>query len=195
MNINFIDKSGLLVAVIDDFYPESVLVNMEKELASVCTPEAFGMFSNSGVSISPDNNNKQKSKSLFLDEVFEGGREASVVLRENRLLFSAELGKQLEKRNAFFGHIRKCTQDFTLINVYAVGDYYREHTDGFPLTAITFLGGGVVEGGNLGFPEYNVSIPPQRNRVVVFPGCVSHTSEPVKRGVKISMAQFMSYQL
>ena len=60
---------------------------------------------------------------------------------------------------------------------------------------MTFFSLEEFSGGDLVFPEYDVKINAVENRVVIFPGFVLHGSEEVTSGVRVSMAQFLNYDI
>lgn len=192
MEINFIEKDGLTVAVIDDFYSKADLEEMNNELIFLNNPTVFKLFCNHVVAVK-DGVVQQKSQSLFLDDFFNQNRDASTILSKNRLIFNKDLASELSKKHAFFGHLSKCNKDTTLINFYAPNDYYAPHHDTSMLSVLTFLNFEEVDGGEFCFPDYDVVVKPILNRVVIFPGCVNHGSSVVTNGTKVSMAQFLNY--
>ena len=195
MQLSFVEKNGLTVAVIDNFYPDDLLKIVVDEILFLKNPKILSLFSNHAVAVDDDTLQPlQKSASLFVDEFFAKNRKASAILHANRMLFLEKIYTLIESKSAFFRHVRNANTDTTLLNFYSVGDEYKPHRDLSVLTALTFFNIENVTGGDLYFPEYDVTIGPTHNRLVLFPGCVLHQSMPVTSGMKVSMAQFLGYK-
>jgi len=182
------------IAVVDNFYDVKELEQINNELYLLYGVGKLNIFNNSYVAKNKEDEVYQKSISFFLDVAYNNNRDASNILKINRKLFlNEELKESLLNKNLFFKHIFTDNCDSTLLNFYRVGDYYKAHKDFCCFTAITFFKLEDFLGGNLVFPEYDVAIEAVENRMVIFPGFMLHTAEEVKCGVRVSMAQFVSY--
>jgi predicted 2-oxoglutarate/Fe(II)-dependent dioxygenase YbiX len=175
--------------VIDNFYTEQELKLVEEE---VLTLKPYGV---SAKDTKADEDLKSGS-GLFLDEMFSKCRQASKVLTANRKLFSDEVFDEAIKLNAFFGHLKKCNADSTLLNYYVDGQEYKDHYDKAVLSAITFLGFGSFTGGDLCFTEIGETVTFKHNRLVLFPSCMQHQALPIATkddSCRVSIAQFLTY--
>jgi len=195
MDVSFIDlTNNFSIPVIDNFYSVSELEDIKNELKLLNTVAELKIFTNGGVA-NENGELQQKSNSLFLDDLYNNKRDLSRILNINRKLFSKELKTKLVEKNLFYGHISNINFDTTLINFYKSTDHYKPHIDRTCFTALTFFSLEEFSGGDLVFLEYDVKINAVENRVVIFPGCVIHGSEEVTSGVRVSMAQFLNYDI
>lgn len=194
MNLNFVERDGLTLAVIDGYFTAEELPAVKKELAFLNNPYFFKRYTNRVVATAEEDNSKlQKSFSFFLDPIYEEHRQDSAILTANRKIFLPELVKPLIAKNAFFSHIIGSNCDTTLVNYYTADCYYKAHRDSCPFTALTFIELEKFVGGELYFPEYDVTIEPLDNRTVIFPGSVLHAAKEVFSGVRVSLAHFIAY--
>ena len=197
MDVSFIDlTNNFSIPVIDNFYSVSELESIKNELKLLSAVADLKIIGNHGIAKYENGDLKQKSSSLFIDGLYTDKRNLSKILTINRKLFiDTELKTKLVEKNLFYAHIPKITYDATLINFYRPTDYYKPHGDFSCITALTFFSLEEFSGGDLVFPEYDVKINAVENRVVIFPGFVLHGSEEVTSGVRVSMAQFLNYDI
>jgi len=193
--ISFIEPKHKAISVIDGFYTLSELAQIIDELHSLHAVLKLGIFSNSEVSLDENSKPKQRSSSLFLDGFYGNQRGLSKILSFNRKVFEGPVIKKLIEANVFYKHLNHCNLDSTLINFYKQGDYYKAHMDDSCFTAITFFELEKFNGGELFFPEYKLSIEALHNRVVIFPGFISHSAKEIANGIRVSMAQFINYKM
>jgi predicted 2-oxoglutarate/Fe(II)-dependent dioxygenase YbiX len=191
--INFIEFSNGAFPIIDNFYTQEELVEIKKELCSLYEIAKLGVYTNSEVSLDENNQPKQKSTSLFLDELYNNKRTLSKILNLNRKIFTSSIVETLISKNVFYKYLKHCDSDYTLVNFYKQDDYYKEHTDKSCFTALTFFELEKFSGGELYFPEYDAAVEAVNNRVVIFPGFMCHAAKKVTQGVRVSMAQFVKY--
>ena len=194
MNISFVDvTNSCSVAIIDDFYNSLELATIKKELVSLYEVSKLGIYSNHKLGLDENNQEKQKSKSLFLDELFIKNRTLSKILSLNRKLFTdVKLKQVLLDKNIFYSLLYDSNKDSTLLNFYEKDGLYKTHKDATCFTALTFFELEPFVGGNLMFPEYNVIVESLENRTVIFPGFLPHAADEVKSGIRVSMAQFVN---
>ena len=195
MDVSFIDlTNNFSIPVIDNFYSISELEDIKNELKLLSAVAELKISLNRGVAINKEGE-LQKSNSLFLDNLYIDRRNLSKILTVNRKLFSKELQTKLVEKNLFYTHVFNVTYDSTLINFYKATDYYKPHVDHTCFTALTFFSLEEFSGGDLVFPEYYIKVEAVENRSVIFPGFVLHGSEEVRSGVRVSMAQFLNYNI
>jgi hypothetical protein len=194
MNVNFIEvKNNCSIAVIDNFYNNFEVEKIKEELYSLYEISKLGIFSNIYSSKTNDNKSKQKSNSLFLDDLFLENRNLSKILSINRKIFTdLELKNTLLEKNLFYNLIYESNKDNTLLNFYRETDLYKSHKDSTCFTALTFFNLKPFTGGDLLFSEYNIKIECLEGRVVIFPGFLIHAAEEVQSGIRVSMAQFIN---
>ena len=183
------------ILIIDNFYSETELKEIKNELKLLSAVAELKIFVNTSPAADEQGNIKQKSNSLFLDDLYAGKRDLSKILNINRKLFSEEVRTKLVEKNLFYEHIFHSDFDTTLLNFYGPTDYYKPHRDATCFTALTFFKLEEFSGGNLVFPEYEIKIEAVENRLVIFPGFVLHGSEEVTKGIRVSMAQFINYKV
>ncbi len=194
MVVSFIDlPNNSSISVIDNFYSETELDEIKGELKLLSAVAELKVFVNKAAKDEEDNS-KQKSNSFFLEDLYDGKRNLSKVLKINRKLFSEEVRVKLVEKSLFYEHIFYSNIDTTLVNFYGPTDYYKPHRDTSCFTGLTFFKLEDFSGGNLVFPEYEIEIKPVENRLVIFPGFVLHGSEEVAKGIRVSMAQFINYR-
>jgi Rps23 Pro-64 3,4-dihydroxylase Tpa1-like proline 4-hydroxylase len=196
MQISFVEtKDSCFISVIDNIFSQQELVEIKKELTSLYEPAKNPIYSGKDtVATDSEGTSKRKSNSLFLDIYFENRREDSRILNINRkIFFDKFLIEALINKSMLYRHITNCTKDHTLINFYSANDYYDCHKDSSCFTALSFFELEPFTGGNLIFPEFNLTITSNENRMVIFPGFLEHGSTKVEKGVRVSMAQFINY--
>jgi Rps23 Pro-64 3,4-dihydroxylase Tpa1-like proline 4-hydroxylase len=193
-SLNFIELRNGVFPVIDNFYTQEELTEIKNELYSLYEIAKLGIYENSLAAFDENENKKQKSVSLFLDDLYNNKRHLSKILTINRKLFNSDLSGSLVNKNIFYSYLKTCNYDFTLINFYKANDYYNEHKDNTCLTALTFFELEKFSGGNLYFPEHDKTIEAVDNRLVIFPGFMLHAAQEVTQGIRVSMAQFLKYK-
>jgi hypothetical protein len=194
MNIDFIEtKNNCPIVIVDNFYELSEVKLIKEELISLHEVSKLGIHTNYDVDKDEDGIPKQKSNSLFLDDVFIRDRSLSKILSINKKLFTNEELKQvLLEKSLFFNYIYESNKDTTLVNFYSVGGFYKKHKDATCFTALSFFELEPFLGGDLLFPDYAVKIPSLEGRMVIFPGFLPHTAEEITSGVRVSMSQFIN---
>jgi hypothetical protein len=196
MKINLHKKGSLEYIVIDEMYSNKELAKIKKELYKLLPKANTVEVVESAIH---DNGAYKKDcVSLWLDTYYSINRNESDILKLNRKLFSAKIISPPAKFNAFFKHIPYCTFDSTLINYYKSNEKYVSHTDNCILTALTLFELGTVKNGGISFTDYDEHIEFKDNRVVIFPGCVSHATGNIlteKNSYRVSMAQFLNYKI
>tara|TARA_R110000868_G_scaffold31232_1_gene114563 strand:- start:2916 stop:3524 length:609 start_codon:yes stop_codon:yes gene_type:complete len=139
----------------------------------------------------------KSGRGLFLDPYFKEDRNKSAILNVVSKVFMPELITALQQHSVYFTHMKNTNRCTSLLNVYGNGDEYKAHYDGTPLSIISFVYGDEFAGGDLLFPEFNVKIKSERNRTVIFPGCVLHAVKPVIADAgkyRATVTQFLNYK-
>jgi hypothetical protein len=195
MILNFFKKNTLDYIVIDDLYSEEELKLIKAELVQLI-PHTLPVEK---IDSAKDENNlyKKDCMSLWVDDFFNGNRDASNILKVNRKLFSKDIIAPAKEINAFFGHMERCDTDTTLINYYTTGQKYESHFDLSIFSAITLIKIGSINGGGLIFTDFNEYISFKDNRMIIFPGCVLHKTESINTDInsyRISISQFLNYR-
>jgi len=83
------------------------------------------------------------------------------------------------------------------VNIYQKGDYQMDHNDFYSeqeekkmnYSCVYYINDN-YEGGNLSFPELNISFKPQKNSLVLFLSKLNHRSEIITSGEKMISAFF-----
>lgn len=193
MKIKAVQENQLLYAVIDDFYSAEELPLVMSEVAQVANIQIIGSF---GVATGQNGESLRTGKSIWLDTLYKQNREQSKILTFSRKLFDEKLVSVLSNEHITFKHLKHCNKDYTILNVYKNGEEYKAHVDGSVLTALCFLRFGDFNGGELTFPEAGATVECVHNRVVIFPGCMTHQAQPIvaqENAYRVSIAHFLSY--
>jgi hypothetical protein len=182
-------KTPFEYIVVDNFYTEQELLVIKTEVNALM-PFIFDGSKEAGSAAG-----KKTGHGIFLDDYYGENRNLSAVLNINRKIFDQNIIAAGLQVTAFFGHLKHCTDDATLLNVYKELEKYDAHTDTCVLTGVTNINKN-YEGGNLFFPDYNLVVEAFENRLTIFPSCVNHAVEPVtsKTGCRITITQFLSYK-
>jgi hypothetical protein len=194
MKIQFIKKELLEYVIIDDVYTDKEFKIIKKEIEylqnKALTVEEIG-------SAKRDNKYLKNNKSVWVYDYFHNNpNESPNDLTLYRKIFSSTVYNELEKHSIHFSHIRRSTGDGLLINYYHDGGEYLPHTDESVFTCLTMFEIGKIEGGNLRFPDFNEVVEFKENRMVVFPGCLSHHAEKThceKDSYRVTLANFIYY--
>ena len=196
MILNSHKKDALEYIVIDDLYSEEELKLVKAELEELIL-HAHPVEKMDSAKNSVNKAYKKNCMSLWADEFYKENRDISNILKASRKLFCDEIASYAKKINAFYGHIKTCDEDYTLINFYKSGEQYKSHKDNSIFTAITLIEMGNINGGGLIFSDFNEFISFKDNRMIIFPGCVEHKTEAIITSAdsyRVSIAQFMIYK-
>jgi len=184
--------NNLSYILIDDFFTTQELQAVSQETKDL---KRFSLCAEkTGVAKDEKQNSKKTGTGLFLDELYADNREASDILTANRKTFSTKIQEYAAKFDVVFECIKESNHDTTLLNYYVEGQNYKPHKDQARISSVTFLRDGNFTGGEFSFPEQKVTIEALHNRMVIFPGCATHSALPVHgNGTRISIAQFINY--
>ena len=189
------------VLVVDDLYDELELLTIWEELQFLTSPKRMHNPFYLGAARNESGEFNKNANGVFLDE-FYAKRISSNILEVNRKLFSKEIKDMALQISIFYKLLEEINNDITLINYYEDAQSYAAHTDSTVFTAITTLYREPVQfsGGDLDFPELELTIEKRNNRMVLFPGALLHAATPVVMNEKnhsysgygrYSMVQFL----
>jgi hypothetical protein len=199
MILNSHKKNSTEYIVIDDLYSEHELSLIKEELISLIPhlktveeiKSAYHKDHKDGVKAY-----KKNCLSLWADDHYAEDRAKSSILTFNRKLFSESITSFSENVNSFYGHIKCCNSDRTLLNFYQNNEHYESHKDLSMISTITFIELGSVKGGGLIFTKENIKVEFKDNRMIIFAGCISHKTESIitaPNNYRVSVAQFIKY--
>lgn len=194
-------------AIIQNFYDQEELSLIWRELDFLTSPHKLEHTSLHGSNGKDQLTGLPLSESLGLnlDNIYNGDRKISDILRLNRKIFHPKILQAFESLSPLLGHLRIINEDFTKIKYYENGNYYRKHADDSRFTAVTYFHKEpkAFTGGDLHFDEYDYTIPIENNMLVFFVGCIEHSSLDVKMNGdypkysgygKYVMNQFLDFQ-
>lgn len=171
-------------AIIRNFYDQEELSLIWRELDFLTSPHKLEHTSLHGSNAIDTLTGLPMSESLglSLDEIYQGDRNISDILRLNRKIFQPVIIQAFESLSPLLGHLKMVNEDFTKIKYYENGNYYRRHKDESRFTTVTYFykEPKAFTGGDLHFDEYDYTIPIENNMLVFFVGCIEHSSLDVK---------------
>jgi hypothetical protein len=140
----------------------------------------------------------KQNRSIYLDHVW-ADREYSDILKHNRKLF--ELFENTTIKNSWFFNKLSINGDLTLISYYDNSDYYKTHRDNFVASAVSwfFKVPKRFKGGELSFPDYDLTFEVTNNLTILFPSNIQHSVSEIiiddqykgKQNGRFCMNQFM----
>jgi hypothetical protein len=145
---------------------------------------------------------KKKGSGVFIDELYND-RSLSSILTNFNSVFSPDVIQASKENGWFFKHYYHVTnRDWTLVQSYGDGDYYKSHNDDCLFTAILLIRKEPKEygGGELLFPEYNHFLDLNNNQAIIFPSRIPHEVLPISRtsdnidGNRFTISKFIHYK-
>jgi hypothetical protein len=180
MILNFNNAKNLPVAIIDNFYSNEELKLIYQELFFL-NNELSKMYPPSMTGGAQEDNGEYLKNNIGISlDCAYSDRNISNILTLNRKLFHPDFIKSLEQSHIFFRYLRESNSDKTKVHYFGNGSYYKNHRDGFVLTALSwfykkpkkFLGGDLI--------IENIKIDCIENRMVIFPSILDHEVLVVK---------------
>jgi hypothetical protein len=174
MILNFNNAKNLPVAIIDNFYSNEELKLIYQELFFL-NNELSKMYPPSMTGGAQEDNGEYLKNNIGISlDCAYSDRNISNILTLNRKLFHPDFIKSLEQSHIFFRYLRESNSDKTKVHYFGNGSYYKNHRDGFVLTALSwfykkpkkFLGGDLI--------IENIKIDCIENRMVIFPSILDH---------------------
>jgi Rps23 Pro-64 3,4-dihydroxylase Tpa1-like proline 4-hydroxylase len=187
-------------AIIENFYSSDELTTIWEELDFFLDNNLLLEPHHTGSAINTSGQFIKNNKALFLDLHYATNREDSAILRLNRKIFSKEITDNLIDHNPIFRYLQTCNVDTTMISYYESGSYYKPHIDVSAITILTyfFKEPKKFTGGDFKLIDFNETISPQNNMVLIMPSCYLHqatdvTIQQVGYG-RFCMSQFLSFR-
>ena len=117
----------------------------------------------------------KKTMGVFVDDVYYN-RDSSRILNINRKIFNEVIPYLASRSSGWFFDNIQLTKDHTLVAYYEEEDYYKAHSDTSLVTVITWLYEEPkrFKGGDLIFPDHDLTVSVENNTTVIFPGCIPH---------------------
>jgi hypothetical protein len=168
------------ILVVDDLYDELELSTIWEELQFLTSPRRMHNSFYLGAAKNESGAFKKNANGVFLDELY-AERSSSNILEVNRKLFTKEIQDMALQVSIFYKLLERVNNDYTLINYYEDAQSYAAHYDETVFSAITMLYKEPVQfsGGDLDFPELELTVEKRNNRMVLFPGALLHAATPV----------------
>jgi Rps23 Pro-64 3,4-dihydroxylase Tpa1-like proline 4-hydroxylase len=147
---------------------------------------------------------RKSNVGIFLDSVY-ADRKYSNILKSFYKVFTEEFISKIDNKNWLYKkYLPQTNLDYTLLQSYGNGGYYKSHADEGLITAVTVLHKTPKEysGGQLRFPEYdNYTVDLKNNQMIMFPAAISHEVLEVKRtnnnfdGNRFTVTKLISYNV
>jgi hypothetical protein len=147
---------------------------------------------------------RKSNVGIFLDSVY-ADRKYSNILNSFYKIFTEEFLEKIDNKNWLYKkYLPKTNLDYTLLQSYGDGDYYKSHSDEGLITAVTVLHKTPKEysGGQLTFPEYDdYTVDLKSNQMIMFPSGILHEVLPVKRakdnfdGNRFTVTKLINYNV
>lgn len=147
---------------------------------------------------------RKRNVGIFLDSVY-ADRKYSNILRSFHKIFTEEFIEKIDNKNWLYKkYLPKANLDYTLLQSYGDGDYYKSHSDEGLITAVTVLHKTPKEytGGQLTFSEYdNYTVDLKSNQMIMFPSGILHEVLPIKRkknnfdGNRFTITKLINYNV
>jgi Rps23 Pro-64 3,4-dihydroxylase Tpa1-like proline 4-hydroxylase len=186
-------------AIIEDFYSPEELSAIWSELNILLDNDMLLDPNATGSAIDVNKNLIKNNKALWLDAHYID-RETSKILQINRKIFNKQLTDDLVSHNPIFRFLQSCNYDSTMISYYETGHYYKPHVDLAVFTVLTyfFKEPKKFTGGDFKLVDFDITITPKNNMVVIMPSCYLHQATDViieEKGYgRFCMSQFIGFK-
>jgi len=190
MNIELKEVNKVPYVVIDDVLTEDELKEVWATLDSFPI-DGLLPGSETGTAFQSETYRESKqNKGIFLDTLYSNAPQLCRMIRPLMPRFD-EICREISKLHPAFRSLAGGWEGSILCSYYENGDYYDEHQDSSPITALFWLAKdqSKFEGGNL-LLEREEPILFEHNRIVIFPGYCLHQVSPVKMKIKDSATGF-----
>lgn len=174
-------KLSAPILKIRNFYTEDECSQIWSEIEFLSQRNKFKPPNQTGAAFDINHVSLKDNLGLFLDSVY-ADRDVSNILYINRNLFDPTFIEQCVKFNPLFRYIESCNRDFTLLSYYGENCKYDAHSDMSALSCISYFykEPRCFDGGDLHFPDYDLTIEIENNMMIIFPSCLLHQVLPVK---------------
>ena len=178
------DFAGYPFIVVDDWYSDSELNNIWKELDFYLAVEKDKIMraENTTVARRPDGTSKSNAFRFYLDDRYDKHREASPILNAMYKQTSKQFGDSLKECKPYYRSFYSTNFDCSMVSYYENNDHYDAHHDTYLWTNLIWVYKEPrrFEGGDLFLDDIDVEIKVKNNRAVFFPSCYLHRVTPVK---------------
>ena len=150
-------------------YPRMKLVGEEGFVGGSAKDTATGEF-------------LKKNRGVFLNLLYSQQNNPSYMVE---YILDLAKNKQLievaDSLGYYFRLLRKVAKYYFLLQYYDKNDHYKSHKDNSTFTSILFLHKEPKNftGGELYFDEYDYTIVPENNKMIIFPSVLYHTVTPI----------------
>jgi len=177
-------EDGIDAIVIDNFYSQSQLEDIRKELVWLTKPSI--MRDETTLSSATAEGVVQTSKNgIFLEEVFNNWRHSALISSLISNMETEFFRNKVLSYNTMYKSLFHCNTKTHLLSYYENADYYKPHTDIAFFTALNyftkepkqFSGGEIVLKSCNSSKEATVEIVD--NRVVIIASCTVHEVLPI----------------
>lgn len=171
--------------IINDLLDAETIPEVIEEIKQIIKNNPTG--TNTGSSLDSYGVSNKRGAGVFVDDLFvSDARSKSKILTEFNKVFCQEIktaSNKIGEKDQLYNIYSVTNVDWTLLQWYGDGDYYKPHTDRSIFTVITLLQlkkRKKYKGGELNFCNYNYTINLKHNQTVIFPSLVEHQVFPVK---------------
>ena len=178
MRVQHYDEKFPLI-IIDEFYDDENLRRIWEELEFLCYPEKFENPEDTGTGVFQKELYKN-IPSIFLGQIFSNLSKSSI--NEASRTLSDKLNQIFNQHSSWFFKDVYYAKMSVLISYYENGGYYKPHKDSSVVTCLNwfFKEPKVFEGGELYFPDYDVTVELKNHRTVIFPSFIKHGVKTVR---------------
>lgn len=137
---------------------------------------------------------------VWLEDVYKNPKYCDII-EVNKKIYN-NFDQIFRNHSDWFFQNVNINYESTLISYYEDSDYYDPHEDNATVTCLTWFykEPKKFNGGNLHFPDYELTIKVKNNTCILFPSCITHAVDPVKMDRKdmgkkkgrYCMTQFLS---
>lgn len=185
MEFTFIED-GIDAVVIDNFYSDSQLEDINKELCWMTKPSIMTGPENLATATDEKGGMLSSKKGIFLEEVFKNWRHSSLISYPWENLNKKEVVENILSFNGLYKSLYRCNSRSHLLSYYENSDYYKPH---FDVSFFTFLSyfhkePKCFDGGEIRLSSYDNSkfatVEIKNNRVVLISSSTLHEVLPIK---------------
>jgi hypothetical protein len=159
-------KAPFPLVSVEGLYTEDEIFLIHQELDYLHTS---GNLKSTGTGGNPDILNRTGA---WINDVFKEPEHSSIHNVSRKI---PELVNHIRTDEWFFSNM-EVSSDNILVSYYTDGSHYEAHRDLSSITALywTHKEPKGFSGGELHFPDHNITLPPIKGKVVLFPSCIPH---------------------
>jgi len=186
MEFNYI-ADGIDAVVIDNFYTEEQLVDINNELAFLTKPSIMEEDKDK-LEADVDIHGKYitTKAGVWVDTVFRDWKHSSLISYPMTNFGKQETTDKIISYNSLFSLFYHCNVRTHLLSYYENAGYYSKHVDSAAFTVLSyfhkepkaFTGGNIILHNRDNTRKANVEI--KNNRVIVIPSCTVHEVEKIE---------------